>query len=101
MKKLMLAALMLVSFATFAQAQAIEDLPLLSADRLSGAVGFDYVYVPDLLATDEWTPKVGVILAYRLTKSLSFGAQAWVLAEDFNDVLDGEEYRAVMRWRVF
>lgn len=99
MKKIVLALALVVGMASTAQAQAVSDVPLLSLVRLSGAVGFDYVYpVNELDEYAEPLPKLGAILAYRLTKSISVGGQAWVVVDDIEKK---PELRAVVRWRVF
>lgn len=79
-------------------ASAVGDVPLLSLERLSGAVGFDYVVQVDTPDDREWVPKLGVILAYKLTRSISIGGQGWILADD---IKAPKEIRAVVRWRVF
>jgi hypothetical protein len=100
MKKILLAVVLLCGMSAVAQAQTITDVPLLSLQRLSGAVGFDYV-APVNPVLDEYADaqsKLGAILAYRLTKSISVGTQAWVVVDDLDKK---PELRATVRWRVF
>lgn len=100
MKRMFAAIVVLSLLAAPAYAQSVTDVSLLSLDRLSGAVGFDYVWPVDPVL-DEYAdavPKLGAILAYKLTKSISVGAQTWVIVDDLDKK---PELRVVARWRVF